>query len=176
MKINIKKLSIPTVLFLLLSTSYAAEDGYYVPIHNLTPITYNPLTTNYNPDYDNYNWLMPVQVSQQTNSVSVSISACDEVKRLDQQWRDRASTMWNGSFTNMFQQAALGNQDRQMMRVAQQNCTNANQLASANLQQQNQLGLQDLMSQRNPGGSGGCGSRGGPGYRKANGQCASWSE
>ena len=82
--------------------------------------------------------------------------------------------MWNGSFTNMFQQAALGNQDRQMMRVAQQNCTNANQLASANLQQQNQLGLQDLMSQRNPGGSGGCGSRGGPGYRKANGQCASW--
>lgn len=24
--------------------------------------------------------------------------------------------------------------------------------------------------------SGGCGSRGGPGYRKANGQCASWKD
>lgn len=26
------------------------------------------------------------------------------------------------------------------------------------------------------GGSGGCGSRGGPGYRKANGKCASWRD
>lgn len=26
------------------------------------------------------------------------------------------------------------------------------------------------------GGSGGCGSRGGPGYRKANGKCASWKD
>ncbi len=68
MKINIKKLSIPTVLFLLLSTSYAAEDGHYVPIHNLAPMTYNPLTTNYNPEYDNYPGLMATQ-SQGSNQV-----------------------------------------------------------------------------------------------------------
>jgi len=70
MKINIKKLSIPTVLFLLLSTSYAAEDGYYVPIHNLTPIIYNPLTTNYNPEYDNYPGLMATQGQRTNQAVS----------------------------------------------------------------------------------------------------------
>lgn len=68
MKINLKNLSTFTILLFLLPTSYAAEDGYYVPIHNLTPITYNPLTTNYNPEYDNYPGLMATQ-SQGTNQV-----------------------------------------------------------------------------------------------------------
>ncbi len=174
-----KKLSLCIILFGILSTSQA-EENYYVPIHNLVPISYNPLTTNYNPDYDNYTGLSSKQSQGNDQTVqlanSVRNSACEEVKRLDKQWRDRTSNMLNAGIGEMLTMAMLGNQDRQMMRVAQQNCTNANILASANLYQQNELKQQDLMSQRNPSGSGGCGSRGGPGYRKANGQCASWSD
>ena len=211
-----KKLSLCIILFGLLSTSQA-EENYYVPIQNLVPLSYNPLTTNYNPDYDNYTGLSSKQSQGNDQTVqlanSARNSACEEVKRLDKQWRDRSEQMSKADIADMLKLAMQGSQDRLMMKYAQQNCTNANILASANLYQQNELKQQDLMSQRNPSkqyeelvnamvdatslkdsvrnsalasqdrfqinqisGSGGCGSRGGPGYRKANGQCASWSD
>lgn len=68
---------------------------------------------------------------------------------LDQQYRDRVADLGNGSFFDLLRGSALANQDRQMMRVSQQDFSNANKYASDNLNQQNQLGLQDLISQRN---------------------------
>lgn len=57
-----------TVFFCLLSASQA-EEGFYVPIPNLEPISYNPLTTNYNPDYDYYPGLMARQSQGESSSV-----------------------------------------------------------------------------------------------------------
>ncbi|QIL69979.1 hypothetical protein G7048_06165 [Diaphorobacter sp. HDW4B] len=62
-----------TILFCLLSASQA-DEGFYVPIHNLAPISYNPLTTNYNPDYDYYPGLMAKQ-SQESNQGGSSSTA-----------------------------------------------------------------------------------------------------
>lgn len=140
-----KKLAASILLLGLFSTSQA-EDTYYVPIQNLVPISYNPLTTNYNPDYDNYTWQAPVQRVQQVSSSPVSQDKA-KLNQLDSQYRDRISNMGNGGFFDLLQQSALGNQDKQMMNAI-----------------------------TGDSGSGGCGSRGGPGWRKANGQCASWSD
>ncbi|MCP1401844.1 hypothetical protein [Achromobacter insolitus] len=60
-----KKLAASILLLGLLSTSQA-EDTYYIPIPSLEPISYNPLTTNYNPSYDYYPGLMAMQ-SQGSN-------------------------------------------------------------------------------------------------------------
>lgn len=57
-----------TVFFCLLSASQA-EESFYVPIPNLEPISYNPLTTNYNPDYDYYPGLMARQSQGEFSSV-----------------------------------------------------------------------------------------------------------
>lgn len=72
-----------------------------------------------------------------------------DLGNLDTQYRNRVADLGNGSFFDLLRGSALANQDRQMMRVAQQDFGNANKYASDNLQQQNQLGLQDLISQRN---------------------------
>ena len=166
MKIHLKNLSITTVLFLLLSTANAAEEGYYIPIHNLTPIAYNPLTTNYNPDYDNYPGLAMIgsQVNKQADSGSSTATPTDytstrrtqiraELAQLDQEWRDNTSSMMKSSFGNALAKSMQSNQLRFRMKM-----------------------LNDELLSLNGGStsSGGCGSRGGPGYRKANGQCASW--
>ena len=122
MKINLKNLSTSTILFLLLSTSYAAEDGHYVPIHNLVPITYNPLTTNYNPEYDNYPGLMANQSqgSDQTGSSSAAtqgnakssqvVELQTRIAQLKQQRNDNTKNLMNGSISEMLTRSAQGNQ------------------------------------------------------------------
>jgi len=168
MNVNLKNLSISTILFFLLSTAYAAEDGYYVPIHNLTPIIYNPLTTNYNPENDNYPGLAMIgsQANNQANSGSSTATPNDntttrrtqiqaELAQLDQEWRENTSSMMHLSVGNALAKSMQSNELRFRMKM-----------------------LNDELMSLNGGSasSGGCGSRGGPGYRKANGQCASWQE
>lgn len=63
-----------TVFFCLLSASQA-EEGFYVPIPNLEHISYNPLTTNYNPDYDYYPGLMARQSQGVSSSVVGAVNA-----------------------------------------------------------------------------------------------------
>ena len=72
-----------------------------------------------------------------------------DLNNYDQTWRDRTANMFNGSIADMLVSAQMGNQDRQRMRVAKADFTNANNLACRNLEHQNQSGLQDLISQRN---------------------------
>lgn len=122
MKINLKNLSISTVLFLLLSTSYAAEDGYYVPIHNLIPITYNPLTTNYNHDYDNYPGLMTNQnqgsnqgdsgsLAASTNAKSSQISDIQaKLAQLKQQRNENTKNLMNSDIGDFLTRSTQGNQ------------------------------------------------------------------
>jgi hypothetical protein len=122
MKINHKNLSISTVLFFLLSTSYAAEDGYYVPIHNLTPINYNPLTTNYNPEYDNYPRLMATQsqgsdqagsssAATQINPKSSQVAELQtKIAQLKQQRNEKTKNLMNGSISEMLTGSVQGNQ------------------------------------------------------------------
>lgn len=93
------------------------------------------LMGNYKFNQDNYNQ-------------DLRNTANQNVSNLDTQWRERTNNMLTGSIGDMLTMSMQGNQDRQMMRKNQADFTNANNLASKNLEQQNQLGLQDLMSQR----------------------------
>lgn len=141
-----KKIAASILLLGLFSTSQA-EDTYYVPIHNLAPIGYNPATTNYNPQYDNYTWLIPVQNIQQGNSVAMS-KYDDAYQKAETNYFKNVDALKNATNLGDFFSAAIrGNQDRQDMKR-----------------------ITELQT------GGGCGSRGGPGWRKANGQCASWSD
>lgn len=59
-----------------------------------------------------------------------------------------ARNIKNASISDMMQMAIEGNQYRQDMRKNQADFTNANSLASKNLEQQNDSGLKDLINQR----------------------------
>lgn len=117
-----KKLAASILLLGLFSTSQA-EDTYYVPIQNLVPIGYNPLTTNYNPDYDNYTWLAPAQTVQQISSTSATTSKLDsEYKKAESDYTGKdLNALKNATNLGDFFAAAIkGNQDRQTMnRVTQ---------------------------------------------------------
>ncbi|WP_139285368.1 hypothetical protein [Acidovorax soli] len=91
-----KKLA-ASILLLSLFSIAQAEDTYYVPIHNLAPLGYNPTTTNYNPDYDNYTWLYNSGNASQTNSQQ-NPSKEDKLAKLRQEYSDAAKEAmdkWN---------------------------------------------------------------------------------
>ncbi|WP_175789443.1 hypothetical protein [Burkholderia cenocepacia] len=107
--------------FCLLSASQAGE-GFYVPIHNLAPISYNPLTTNYNPDYDNYPGLMAKQsqvgdqagstsTSSVTNAKSSQIAELQaKLEQLKQQRNENTKKLMNSSIGEMMTRSVQGNQ------------------------------------------------------------------
>lgn len=107
-----KKLAASILLLGLLSTSQA-EDTYYVPIPSLEPISYNPLTTNYNPNYDYYPGLMAMQsqgsnqggsgvVGSAGNSRSSQVSEMQaKIEQLKQQRDEKTKNLMNGSFADM---------------------------------------------------------------------------
>lgn len=70
------------------------------------------------------------------------------INQLDQDWRNRTNQMMGSNIGDFLTMAMQGNQDRNMMRMNQQDFSNANKYASDNLSQQNQLGLSDLQNQR----------------------------
>lgn len=141
------KISLCFILFGLLSSSQA-EEIYYVPIHNLVPLSYNPLTTNYNPDYDKYASVSSSMKSNSNGGPSVKLQSDDaKFAQLNKQYAEHVNAMVNAdSLRDSVKNSALSSQDRFQMNIISGSS------------------------------SGGCGSRGGPGYRKANGQCASWSD
>lgn len=148
-----KKTLLILSIFSLFSAANA-QNKSYEPIHNLVPLSYNPLTTNYNPDYDNYSAFNSTKNKNNTLSVANSskIQAEQNYQTARSNYMNIANNIKNASIPDMMSMSIIGNQYRQDMNKAQADLTPYES------------------------GSGGCGSRGGPGYRKANGQCASWSD
>lgn len=105
-----------------LQISSHAEDSQYVPIHNLIPISYNPLTTNYNPDYDHYPGLMAKQGqggSQGDSSYSgapINAKASQiaelqaKLQQLKQQRNENTKSLMSGSLGDMMTRSVQGNQ------------------------------------------------------------------
>lgn len=86
-----------SILLLSLFSISQAEDTYYVPVQNLGPISYNPITTNYNPQYDNYTWLNNSGNASQANSQQNS-SKEDKLAKLRKEYSDAAKEAmdkWN---------------------------------------------------------------------------------
>jgi hypothetical protein len=116
-----KKLAASILLLGLLSTSQA-EDSYYVPIPSLEPISYNPLTTNYNPNYDYYPGLMAMQSQGSNQGESGSIASAGNSKssqvaemqakleQLKQQRNENTKNLMSGSLGDMMTRSMQGNQ------------------------------------------------------------------
>ncbi len=171
-----KKLSLCIILFGLLSTSQAGEN-YYVPIHNLAPLGYNPLTTNYNPDYDNYTGLISKQ--SQANNQQGSVNT--QLAQLEKELQGYRYAMYNDDAGNVLYNARMVKSTEEKIKQLNNQYTNhVNDMVDAtslkDSVRNSALASQDRFQINQISGSGGCGSRGGPGYRKANGQCASWSD
>lgn len=99
-----------------------AEDSQYVPIHNLTPISYNPLTTNYNPEYDYYPGLMAKQsqggdqggtgsAASVPNARPSQIAELQaKLEQLKQQRNENTKNLMNSSIGEMMTRSVQGNQ------------------------------------------------------------------
>lgn len=169
-----KKISICIALFSLISFANAGDN--YEPIHNLTPLGYNPLTTNYNPDYDNYSGLN--SKSQNNNQQG---SSNNQLAQLEKELQGYRYAMYNGDVGNVLYNARMVRSTEEKMKQLNNQYTNhVNAMVHADSLKDSvinsALASQDRFQMNLISGSGGCGSRGGPGYRKANGQCASWSD
>ncbi len=105
-----------------LQVSSHAEDSQYVPAHNLIPISYNPLTINYNPDYDHYPGLMAKQ-SQGESQIGFSYSGAQinakesqiaelqaKLQQLKQQRNENTKSLMSGSLGDMMTRSVQGNQ------------------------------------------------------------------
>jgi len=109
-----KKIAASIILLGLFSTSQA-EDSTYIPIHNLTPIRYNTATINYNPQYDNYTWLTPIQAVQQANSASTSNENEYQKIKADYTGKHLDALKNATNLGDFFSAAIQGNQDRAEM-------------------------------------------------------------
>lgn len=114
-----KELIAAVFLFCLFNTSQA-EEPFYVPIQNLTPIKYNPLTTNYNPEYDYYPGLMATQsqgsnqgdsgsLASSTNSSQVSQLQA-KIAQLKQQRDENTKNLMNSNIGDFLTKSTQGNQ------------------------------------------------------------------
>ena len=114
--------SLTLAILSCLQVASHAEDSQHVPIHNLTIISYNPLTTNYNPDYDYYPGLMAKQsqgsdqgVSGSTASVANARSSQiaelqEKLEQLKQQRNENTKKLMNSSIGEMMTRSVQGNQ------------------------------------------------------------------
>lgn len=70
------------------------------------------------------------------------------LSQYEQNYLTSAKNAFTGDINNLYSNIIDANNARNMMRVNQQDFSNANKYASDNLSQQNQLGLSDLQNQR----------------------------
>lgn len=97
---------------------------------------------------DNGNLFGNFNFKQDQYNQNLRDTSKQNINQLDQDWRNRTNQMMGSNIGDFLTMAMQGNQDRNMMRVNQQDFSNANKYASDNLSQQNQLGLSDLQNQR----------------------------
>lgn len=115
-----KEIFTASLLFLL--SVVQAEETHYVPVPNLVPLSYNPLTTNYNADYDYYPGLTAKQsqggdqgasssVASPVNAKSTQIADLQsKIAQLKQQRNENTKNLMTGSLSDMMTRSVQGNQ------------------------------------------------------------------